>query len=308
MINYALSQVEDKEIQGVLEYVLGLSEKHVTFLTDLCKKGKLAVPDGFSTEDVNLHAPRLFTDDFFIMYIQNLGKIGLTAYSKALSNAARSDIVQYFKQCLTSSAELLEKSIEVKLSKGIFARAPFIPKQEKVQYVEKQHYMGGGWFSEKRPLNAIEITHLYYNIERNHLGIVLIIGFSQVAHSKEVQQYMYRGRDISRKYVEVFSELLRDDYLAVSSAWDVQATGSTKSPFSDKLMMFHINTMNASGIGQYGASIGMSQRADLVVMYTRLVAEIGKFAVDGANIMINNGWMEKPPQAIDRKQIAKGKG
>jgi hypothetical protein len=31
-----------------------------------------------------------------------------------------------------------------------------------------------------------------------------------------------------------------------------------------------------------------------------------QFAEDGANIMIENGWLEQPPQAIDRDQIANG--
>lgn len=304
-LNYAISQVEDKEICTVLEYALSLSEKHVTFLTDLFIAEKMAVPTGFTEQDVNLNAPRLYTDNFFLVYIQNLGKLGMTAYSTALSNAARLDIIDYFKECLSSSAELLDRSVQLSLSKGIFARAPFIPKEENVQYVKKQHYLSGGWFSDKRPLNAIEITNLYFNIERNTLGTALIIGFNQVASSKEVRQYMARGRDISRKHVELFSKLLHEDYLTVPSTWDAQPTDSNTSPFSDKLMMFHISTMNAAGIGQYGASIGVCQRADLVVTYTRLMAEIGKYAEDGANIMIKNGWMEKPPQAANRKKIAK---
>lgn len=41
---------------------------------------------------------------------------------------------------------------------------------------------------------------------------------------------------------------------------------------------------------------------------TRLMAEIGKFAEDGLTILIDNGWLEKPPQAADRKNIAKRKG
>jgi hypothetical protein len=40
-------------------------------------------------------------------------------------------------------------------------------------------------------------------------------------------------------------------------------------------------------------------------MYTRLIGELLNFSDDGANIMINHGWMEQPPEAADRKKLAK---
>ncbi|WP_397428635.1 DUF3231 family protein [Priestia koreensis] len=39
-------------------------------------------------------------------------------------------------------------------------------------------------------------------------------------------------------------------------------------------------------------------------MYTRLCAEIINYAADGAHMMIENGWMEQPPQAADRRKLA----
>jgi hypothetical protein len=36
------------------------------------------------------------------------------------------------------------------------------------------------------------------------------------------------------------------------------------------------------------------------------MAEAGEYSEDGANLMIEHGWMEKPPSAPDRKVLAKG--
>ncbi|GAA3332464.1 hypothetical protein GCM10020331_092700 [Ectobacillus funiculus] len=41
--------------------------------------------------------------------------------------------------------------------------------------------------------------------------------------------------------------------------------------------------------------------------YSRLLIEILKFAEDGANIMISEGWLEQPPMAVDRKKLAEEK-
>jgi len=78
---------------------------------------------------------------------------------------------------------------------------------------------------------------------------------------------------------------------------------STIAPFSDKLMVFHTTAMIAVGIGNYGTAAGTCQRIDLSVLYTRLSAEIAKYAEDGANLMIKNGWLEEPPQADDRHAL-----
>lgn len=68
--------------------------------------------------------------------------------------------------------------------------------------------------------------------------------------------------------------------------------------------MFHTTALIASGIGHYGTGLATSSRRDLSVQYTRLSAENARYAEDGANIMIENGWMEQPPLAADRDALA----
>jgi hypothetical protein len=70
-------------------------------------------------------------------------------------------------------------------------------------------------------------------------------------------------------------------------------------------MMYHISALTGSGIGQYGMAMSTSPRHDLGVHFSRLIAELTHYSDDGANIMINNGWMEQPPVAANRKTLAK---
>lgn len=53
-----------------------------------------------------------------------------------------------------------------------------------------------------------------------------------------------------------------------------------------------------------GKSLGLSPRRDLGANYIRLTAEISQYAEDGTNIMIENEWLEQPPQATDRDPLA----
>lgn len=304
VVGHFLEHIEDEQTRSVLEFSMQLAKAHIRKLQSIFTEEKIPVPDGFTElKDRIKDSPRLFTDDFYHFYIQNVGKVGLEGYAFALQNAARLDICEYFTECLSESSRLLNKATEIMLSKGTYIRSPYIPAAKKVEYVQKQSYLAG-WFGDRRPLNAIEISNIYLNLIQNQMGRTLLTGFSQVAESKQVRDYFIRGRDIADKHVEIFGSLLSKDFLPSASAWSTVATDSTISPFSDKLMMFHVVALNGAGIGHYGRSLGTSPRHDLGVAYTRLIAEIGAFADDGAKIMIDNGWLEQVPQASDRDKLA----
>jgi hypothetical protein len=153
-------------------------------------------------------------------------------------------------------------------------------------------------------LLSLEVTHLFDNTQRNALGLATLMGFSQVTNSQKVGQFMVRGKEIASKHVEIFGSILRENDLSVPMTSDFDVTDSTVSPFSDKLMMFHTTALIAIGMAYYGTSMSTSVRRDISVQYSRLIQEIGKYSEDGANLMIENGWMEQPPQAADRDALA----
>lgn len=151
-------------------------------------------------------------------------------------------------------------------------------------------------------MNAIEITQIFFNLTRNIIGSSLLTGFSQVASSPKVRDYMIRGKEIAKKHVRNFSDLLHEDDLPSPTFSDLEITDSTDSPFSDKLMMFHTTALTQGGIQFYGTGLSRSSRGDLTITYTRLIAETGIYAAEGVKIMNKNNWMEQPPSLPNRKQ------
>lgn len=303
VLQHFLDKTEDAEVRSVLEYALQLAQKHMQTVTNLLHQEQAAIPQGFTDRDAAIKAPRLFTDIFYLYYIQNMGKIGMTVYSLALAHSFRQDIVAFYTECLESSAELFNRASRIMLSKGVMVRPPFIPLPKQTAFVQKQSFFTG-WFGERRPLHAIEIANLYINMQRNILGASLLTGFSQTAQSTEVREFMVRGKKIAAKHSEIFGSVLTESELPASNTWSIQPTESTEPPFSDKLMMYHTVSLIASGIGHYGTGLATSTRRDLSTHYTRLTAEIVSYAEDGANIMINNGWMEEPPLAANRRELS----
>lgn len=305
VVSYFLEHVEDPDVKSCLEYALTLAKTQIGTITDLYKAEGHPVPMGFTEQDVNVKAPRLFSDEMMLYYVQGLGSVGLNTHSVALPSSSRHDIREFYTSCLQSSAELFNRSTDVLLEKGLYIRPPYIPYPKQTEFIHKQHFLAG-WMGEQRGLTSIEISFLFMNLYRNTLETAMLTGFSQVAQSKEVRHYLARGAEMSQHHCAVFGKFLEESNLAAPVSWGLMTTTSREPVFSDKLMMFHAAALNTAGVGYYGASMGGSPRRDLAVAYTRLLIEIGELAADGANIMIENGWLERPPSAPDRSNLAKG--
>jgi len=53
----------------------------------------------------------------------------------------------------------------------------------------------------------------------------------------------------------------------------------------------------------YGSALATCLRTDVSVIYTRLMAELGKYAALGANLLIEHKWLEQAPSAPNRRSI-----
>jgi hypothetical protein len=301
-MGYLLNKAEDKEIQPILQRSLDLSVEYTKTFADIFTQENIPVPIGFTDEDVNINAPRLFSDSFSLFYAYNLSKIGMTNYSLSLTHTARGDIRQFFSKTILESIDLFNRIADIALSKGLFIRAPQVEVNKETDFIDKEGFLAG-LLSEPRRLLVTEILNIFSNTLTNLIGRALTIGFSQTAESEEVCKYMFRGSDISAKHTKVFTNMLVSENIPAPSTPQSFVTDSTIAPFSDKLMMFHISVLNAAGIGNYGVASAASLRHDIQATYIRLSAEIALYAQDGLNIMIKNKWMEQPPQAIDHKKL-----
>ena len=74
---YVLATVKDSQIRSVFKSALELSEKHVKKLKGFFNKENFPVPNGFTEKDVNLKAPPLFTDSFWLQYLMTVIHFGI---------------------------------------------------------------------------------------------------------------------------------------------------------------------------------------------------------------------------------------
>jgi hypothetical protein len=300
-LKYVLNIMTDKEIRPVVEKTFQFAEQNIKELKQIYVNENHAIPLGFTDTDVDLTAPRFLADTYFLAFLQTKANMNLNAYSMGLSHSTRSDIRNFFSRCLDTSKQIFNEATELMLSKGIYTRPPFIPVPKTVDTTERESFLTG-WFGKRRPLTAIEIDQLHFNIYRNAVGQSMLIGYSQVAKVKEVREYMRRGADIAKKHIEVFSSVLMEEDIPAPMLWASNIENVTTSPFSDKMLMFEVSGTTQAGIGYYGRSLASAQRRDLGSHYMRLLGESLKYSEDGANITIKHAWLEEPPQSINRRR------
>jgi hypothetical protein len=304
VLSYFLSKVEDTEILSVVEYALEVSKKLIDEITTIFKEEKFPIPIGFTDRDVNVNAPRLYSDELFVNYIDQMAKSGFIAYGFSASMSSRLDVQDFFNECIQANIEINKKSKAILLSKGLHLRPPNIAFPEKADFVEHQNFLTG-WFGPRKPLLALEIMNLFHIIQTNAIGKALITGFAQTAETQDARDYFKRGKEMATKHMKIFTLILTEEDIPVPRNWDDDVLASTKAPFSDKLMMFHTSLLSATGMGNYGQSMATSTRRDLATHFSRLLAEVGQYAEDGVNLQIKHGWMEQPPQSVNSNELIK---
>ncbi|MBO7746859.1 DUF3231 family protein [Paenibacillus sp. MWE-103] len=304
VLSHMLEHAENEEIRSILAYALEIAEQLAQTIRDIFAKENYPIPVGFTADDLITGAPRLFADDFCLFYLKYVGKAGLSLYSIAVPLMTRPDLREFFTQCVTLTLSMINRVNEALLAKGLIVKPPYIPYPKRVDFIRKQSYLNG-FFGDVRPLQAMEITHLYDNIENNAISKAVLIAFSQVARSEQAKSYFVRGRELAEKHHAHFSKILERENLFAPPILDPFITTSTAAPFSDKLMLFHKLDMYTMRVRSYGNAISLSARHDLVEKYGRFLLQVGNYVEDGANILIEHGWLEEPPQAADRDALVR---
>ena len=303
VLSYYLVHLDDPDIKKIVTNALTLSESLLQKIEVFFKQENFPIPKGFSEDDVNLDAPRLFADEFYLHYLKYAGKAGLSIYTVAIGLVTREDVRDFFIHTLDSTVQLLSDVNTVLMAKGLLMCPPPIPIPEKVDFVKKQSYLHG-FFGDVRPLHALEIAHLFDNIDNNVTSKALLVGFSQTAKNEQIQQFFIRGKEIAHKHVEGFQQHLNKGNLPAPSFLDHLVTTSTYAPFSDKLMLYHKVDMFSMKIRAYANGASLNGRRDIGAMYARYIMDVSLYVEDAANIMIDHGWMEQPPEAANRDDLA----
>ncbi len=306
ILSYYRRHIEDPDIQSVLEYAWTITNNYIKEITHIFNEENFPIPVGFTEEDVNLDAPRLFKDEFYLYYLQYTGKVGMSIYSSAISVVTRKDINEFYVRCLQETVKLLTMTKEILTAKGLLMNAPGTPMPEEVQFVKNKSFSSGGFLGKKRAPHALEVAHIFDNLNNDVTSKALIIGFYQGTQDKKVKEFLERGKNINKKHIELLTNILNDSDLPAPTLIDHLVTDSTTKVFSDKIMLAHKIDMFSMKIRSYGKGSSLNGRTDIGAIYARCIADVSLYIKSGADIMIQNDWMEQPPMAPNREDLDLG--
>ncbi|MDQ0257105.1 spore coat protein CotF [Evansella vedderi] len=306
MFKYFLQHLDDPDIKALVNTCHSLAKKHMELYLTIFNKEGFPIPRETQIEDVNLDAPRLFSDIYYTNFIKNVAKFALITYTTAFTEVTRDDIKNHFKDMADNLKEIELTTTDLMLSKGLYTRPPNVPIPNSVEFVNNDNFFGN-FFDSKRPLSAQEITQIFTIAEGNALGKATNMAFSQIAGDKQVRDYFLKGKETAHKNVKLFNDLLLEADIPTVKTYDGEITESTVSPFSDRLMLFQVSLVGTAGIGNYGLAVAQSQRKDVGLAFLRLFGEAIEYASEGAKLMVEKGWMEQSPLASDRDNLIKKK-
>lgn len=301
---FSAAKEQDDQVRPIYQDAVSLMGKTTAQIRQIFQNEGIPLPQGFTDDDVNLDAPALYSDIYRLQYVKFKVNLRMSMNGLSLAESSRADVRNFYRDLSIAIMDLDDRVTNLLLEKGLYIRAPYITVGEKADFIHGQDFMGSFFGGGERKLLMTEIGTLVSNIRNNIIGKILLTGFSQVAESSDVREYFNRGVEIANKHVQIFSEVLRDEDIPIPMSSDAGLTNSTVAPFSDKLMMWHAALLNQAGFAAYGTAIAASMRKDLQASYMRLAAEVGLYAADGANLLIENKWMEEPPQAVDHRELA----
>ncbi|MBS4214887.1 MULTISPECIES: DUF3231 family protein [Neobacillus] len=303
---YMYSIIEDKAIKAVFNDALKTFEKQKRQIITFIENEGFPVPIGFNESDLYLGKQRLFSDAFCLNYLHVMTLHGLLGHTTALSISVRKDLRDFYDSCDNDAKKLYHQTIELLLDKGLFQRDPLFYADEHPKYISSNDFKDG-IFGKGRTLTAIEIISISFNLKKSIMAKTLSIAFSQVAESKEVRKFLTESEKTADGQIKALAKILQADNLPVPKSLETEVTISTDSPFSDKLLMYHTGFLFQTAQTYYGAGLASAMRTDLVTTYEGTILQNLMVTNNWFNIMVKNKWLEQPPLAPNRTEIAKQK-
>lgn len=301
-LQYFLHHLQDEEIKPLSEEALNISEGRLEKIKQFFLKENFPLPQGFSEGEVNLSAPPLFHDVFTLSYIYMMNRLGMINFSFTASNNVRLDVLDFFTECIHTTTEMFGKAVRMMLSKGVYDRPPKMEYPKEIEFVQKDSFLSG-IVGKKRPLNAIELSEIFFNIERNYFSVLVMLGFAQVIKDKKLKDHIIKGKRLSEQQIKFFNQLLMEEDLLGTVTVGMEVTGSTISPFSDKLIFSMINVLNSVDISLISHAMSLSMRSDLIAQYSKIISEVMLYAKDTFDIIVEKKWLEQPPLVTNRKKL-----
>ncbi|WP_045516758.1 DUF3231 family protein [Neobacillus niacini] len=301
---YMVTIIEDELIKNIFEDAIRTFDKQKKQMVAFFEGEGFPVPIGFTDSDLHKGTKRLFTDIFCLNYLHIMTLHGLLGHTTSLAVSVREDLRHFYDSCDNDAKRMYHQTIELLLEKGNFQRDPLFYPTINPEYISSNDFTDG-IFGKGRRLAATEIISISLNLKKSIMAKTLSIAFSQVAQEKEVRKFLEDSEKTADQQIKLFAKIMQSDNLPVPRSWETEVTTSSDSPFSDRLLLYHIGFLFQAAQNYHGAGLASAMRTDLVAAFESIILKNLMVTKKWFDLMVENKWLEQPPLAPNRKEIAK---
>ena len=303
---YMLSGIQDKEIQKVFEEAISIFSRQKKQLISFIEGEGFPVPIGFTESDLNKGTEKLFSDIFCLHYLHIMTQHGLFGHTNTLSTAIRKDLREFYGSCCQDGNKMYNLTLDLLLKTGTFQKGPYLYPEKSPSFIVETSFLNG-FIGERRPLASTEIISLVSNVRKKLIEKCILIGFCQVASSKEIRKFLEKALKNNQDHISYFEKIIRADNLPTPMSLETEVTVTRESPFSDKLIMFIVGFLLKVVQSYHGEGLSTAMRIDLGGIYERIILKNLLLTREWFGIMVQNKWLEQPPLVPNRKEIANSK-
>lgn len=300
-LEYFIETTEDGQIRKIVDSMLNQTRKSMEEVKNQFVSENLVVPKGLTREDIQVNACKVFSDIFILIFCYDLSMLSLSTYPGAFAESTKAEIRNHFQSGIDFNMNIQNEMVKLMLSKGVYIRPPQLAVENVVDFVDEKKYLSG-LIGESRPINMPEVANVFRLINRAHFSKMVFVAFSKLAISKDLKKHFSKGRDGIQAVLDSLQEILENENIPIPAASDYNIFEVENSPFSDKLMLYFVNScLGLFCFTMLCQAMTSSFRSDIVARVAKIMFQMQDYYKDGVKLTIKEGWMEKPPQSIDRK-------
>ncbi|RKL67446.1 hypothetical protein CR203_08805 [Salipaludibacillus neizhouensis] len=191
------------------------------------------LPEPFTKKDIVLKNKRYYSTNFVVLLKFSLAQDALNVLGLALSTSIRPEVREFYKTCLTKTADLVDMCLKLKVKLGLHQPLIYLPENQKVDKINKQEFLGN-FFGRNRNLTTSEVLQLTNNYRAIEVTREVCRSFSRSMNT-ELKAHYERGIEMCKDHLESIKSKLDKDELPQLPTWESEIDTEGGAPFSEQV-------------------------------------------------------------------------
>ena len=141
VLEYFIAKADDQQAINIMGGLWQELHYYVQKIEKIFVAEGIAVPHGFTKEDVNLEVPNLYENGFDIMFIRILKEVSMGMYTINMNMAYRDDVMAIYEGLTAITQKIYKLSTLYLLEKGILSLPPKVTMPKSTEFVKTKAYL-----------------------------------------------------------------------------------------------------------------------------------------------------------------------